>query len=715
MSTTALQAPNRPAQRLGHSFSPRLFLSELLLKQWFEPVIPFTVMIALALYFSLTIKDYATLANALSLMRLFAEFGFVSLGMALSLISGGIDLSVGAIFAFCNFTALFCLFVLGLPVGLAVVATLLTGALIGAGNGLLIGYLKARPFLTTLVTLIIVRAGVNLLNERFATVFATTSIDSDAWDFLGEGSVLGIPVNAAALIVVLLIGHIFLSRSRYGWHLTAIGASRKAARHAGIRVERMLLMTYTLSGLLCGASGIFYAARQGSTDSTTGVGWEFQALTAVIIGGASVLGGRGTVWRAMLGAIIIFMMTNGLVRIGIPGYITLSITGVILLVAVGVDVKWAKNRGKVIQKIYVNPAVLSLSPAPSIERGSKSPYAQNDRLVGAEAIGLDQVEGPEDVILDRQDRLYGSTRDGNIIRFSGERFEKREVFAHIGGRPYGMQFDKDENLIVCVGGMGVYGVRPSGEVFKVTDETNRTWSKLNDDSRLRMADDLDIAPDGKIFFSDCTTRYEMTTNTLDILEGRPNGRVVCYDPATKKTHTVINRFYFPNGICVSHDGRSVLIASTSACRIFRYWLAGPNAGQTEIMIDELPGNPDNINRASDGNYWLALVGIRSPAYDLSCRKPAFRRRMVKQVPADEWLAPGLNHGCILKFDEAGNVLESYWDPTGVAHSTVTSMREHKGYLYLGGLENNRIGRIKLDGADPTWTGYAAYWGNKRRA
>jgi len=714
MSTTALQAPNRSAQRLRNSWSPRLFLSELLLKQWFEPVIPFTVMIGLAVYFSLTIKDYGTAANTLSLMRLFAEFGFVALGMAFTLISGGIDLSVGAIFALCNFSALFCLFVLGFPAWLVVLATLLTGAVVGAGNGILIGYLKARPFLTTLVTLIILRAGVNLLNERFATIFATNSVGSDAWDFLGEGSILGIPVNAATLIAALFIGHIFLSRSRYGWHLTAIGASRRAARHAGIRVERMLLGTYILSGVLCAAGGVFYAARQGSTDSTTGVGWEFQALTAVIIGGASVLGGRGTVWRAILGAIIIFMMTNGFVRIGIPGYITSSIIGVILLVAIGVDVKWAKNRGKVIQKIYVNPARIPLSRSPSIAVDGGSPFAQNDRLVGAEAIGLDQVEGPEDVILDRQDRVYGSTRDGNIIRFSGEGFEKRELFAHIGGRPYGMQFDKDENLIVCVGGMGVYGVKPNGEVFKVTDETNRTWTKLNDDSRVRMADDLDIAPDGKIYFSDCTTRYETTTAFVDIQEGRPNGRVLCHDPATGRTRPIIKSFYFPNGMCVTHDGRAVLIASTSACRIFRHWIAGPNSGKTEILIDELPGLPDNINRASDGNYWLALVGVRTPTFDLAARKAAFRRRMVKQVPTDEWLSPGLNHGCVVKFDDAGNALESYWDPTGIAHSTVTSMREHKGYLYLGGLENNRIGRIRLQGADPTWTGYAAYWGDKRR-
>jgi ribose transport system permease protein len=714
MSTTVLQAPDERTQRLRYSWSPRLFLSELLLKQWFEPIIPFTVMVALVIYFSLTIKDYGSLGNAVSLMRLFAEFGFIALGMAFCLISGGIDLSVGAIFALCNFAALFCLFVLGLPAWLVVLGTLLTGGVVGACNGILIGYLKARPFLTTLVTLIILRASVNLLNERFATVFATNSVESDAWDFLGEGSILGVPVNAAALIVVLLIGHVFLSRSRYGWHLTAIGASRKAARHAGIRVSRMLLMTYILSGVLCAAGGIFYAARQGSTDSTTGVGWEFQALTAVIIGGASVAGGRGTVWRAMIGAIIIFVITNGLVRIGIPGYITSAITGVILLAAIGVDVKWSKNRGKIIQKIYVNPAVLPLSPAPSIKRGSGSPYQQNDRLVGAEAIGLDQVEGPEDVILDRQDRLYGSTRDGNIIRFSGKRFEKREVFAHIGGRPYGMQFDKDENLIVCVGGMGVYGVKPSGEVFKVADETSRSWTKLNDDSRIRMADDLDIAPDGKIYFSDCTTRYEASNYPLEVVEGRPNGRVLCYDPATGATSKLIKSFYFPNGVCIAHDGWSVLIASTTDCRVYRHWLAGPSSGTTQILIDEVPGNPDNINRASDGNYWLALVGIRTPSFDLSMRKAAFRRRMAKQVPLDEWLGPNLNYGCVVKFDEAGNILETFWDPTGTSHASVTSIREHKGYLYLGGIENNRIGRIKLDGADPTWTGFEAYWGSKRR-
>src|SRR6195256_3483508 len=219
---------NSFGMRLRASLSPRLLLSERLLKQWFEPVIPFTVMIVLLVWFAATIPNYAGLENLLSLMRLYAEFGFVALAMAFSLISGGIDLSVGAIFAACNFAALYFLFVLELPVWAAVPATLAVGAVIGGVNGLLIGYLKARPFLTTLVTLIILRASVNLLNERYATVFATNSVDSDAWDFLGEGYVLGVPINAAALIVVLLVGHLFLSRPRFGCHRTAIGASRKA-------------------------------------------------------------------------------------------------------------------------------------------------------------------------------------------------------------------------------------------------------------------------------------------------------------------------------------------------------------------------------------------------------------------------------------------------------------------------------------------------------
>ncbi len=701
-------------RRLRYRWSLRLILSELLLKPWMEPAIPFMVMLALIAYFGAVVPHYASISNFQSLLRLFGESGFVALAMGFIVISGGIDLSVGAIFAVANFTALALFKIFELPPGLVILGTLAVGAVAGAANGLLVGYLKARPFLTTLVTLIILRASVDLLSQAYSTEFATSSAESDAWDFLGGGFVLGIPTNMAALFVVLVIGHIFLSRSRPGWHITAIGSSRKAARHAGIRVEFVLFCTYVLSGVLSAAGGLFYAARQNSASSDTGYGWEVQALTAVVLGGVSLAGGKGTVWRATIGAIIVFLLVNGFVRMGIEGNLTSAVLGLILLAAVGIDVKWSKNRGKAIQKIYVNPTIIEYAPAPSLARGSGSPYAENDRLLNAEAIGLNQVEGPEDVILDRQDRLYAGTREGWIIRFSGPNFEHREVFARIGGRPFGLAFDKDENLIVCVGGMGLYGVKPDGTVYKLTDETNRTWYKLNDDSRLRLADDLDIAPDGKIYFSEATIRYEATSWDMDGIEGRGNGRLICYDPATNTTRTVLKNLVFPNGVCLAHDGKSILYASTWLCKIFRYWIDGPKKGQVETFVDNLPGNPDNINRSSDGGYWLAMVGIRAPAYDLAMRKPEFRLRMLKQIPRDEWLYPGINNGCIVKFNEQGQPLESYWDPGGKSHPTLTSMREHKGYLYLGGLENNRIGRVKIEGADPTWSGWESYWGNRRR-
>ena len=699
-------------RRLRYRWSFRVFLSELLSKTWMEPAIPFAVMVALVIYFSIVVPNFATTQNYAELLRQFSEFGFVAIAMALVIISGGIDLSVGAIFGIVNMFALILLGVFEVPLAVAVLASLAGGALLGAFNGFLVGYMKARPFLTTMVTLIVYRACIEILNTEYSVKLAAVSFDHPVWTFLGEGDVFGLPANAAVLAAVYVAGHVFLSRSRPGWHITAVGSNRKAARHSGIKVERVLFSTYVLSGILCALGGVFYAARQSSAGTDSGVGLEVSALTAVVLGGVSLSGGKGTVGRAMIGAVIVFVLVNGMVRMGVPGSVTSVGLGFILLLAVGFDVKWAKHRASAIQKIYVNPALVEFAPMPEIRRGSASPFAENDRLTDSLAIGLDQVEGPEDVILDRHDRVYGSTRDGEIIRFSGEKFDKREVFARLGGRPLGMAFDREENLICCVGGMGLYGVRPSGEVFKLTDQTNRTWYKLNDDSRLRLADDLDIAPDGKIYFSEATIRYEMHSWHVDGVEGRGNGRLICYDPATNTTRTIIKNMVFPNGVCVAHDGQSVLVCSTWLCKIHRYWIDGPRKGELEVFSENFPGYLDNINRASDGGYWVALAGIRYPVFDLAMRSPQFRYRMVKEIPVDEWIFPGVNNGCVIKLDANGKPLESYWDPGGGKHPTITSMREHKGYLYLGGLENNRIGRIDLQGVDRTWTGWESYWGDR---
>jgi ribose transport system permease protein len=410
-----------------------------------------------------------------------------------------------------------------------------------------------------------------------------------------------------------------------------------------------------------------------------------------------------------MGALFVLILSNNLTNFGVSGPVNSTILGCVLITAVFVDMRWLRNRHKWLSKIYVSPAYLQLPPPP-LATDANSPYALNDKLRSVEIIGLGQIDGPEDVILDRDDNLYCGTRHGDIVRFFGPDHTRHEVFAHIGGHPLGMQFDRDGNLLVCIGGMGLYKVTPRQEVIKLTDETNRSLLSVVDDSRLRLADDLDIAPDGRVYFSEATVRYEQEEWATDALESRGNGRIICYDPRTGTTKTEIHRRVFPNGVCMANDGVSFLFAESWIATINRYYFDGPKKGTIETVVSNLPGYPDNINRASDGNYWAALLGMRTPALDLALSMPGFRRRMARRVAPDLWLYPNINTGCVVKFDEQGNILDALWDLGGQNHPMITSMREHRGYLYLGGVSNNRIGRYKLPGADPNWNAQDFYWG-----
>jgi ribose transport system permease protein len=416
------------------------------------------------------------------------------------------------------------------------------------------------------------------------------------------------------------------------------------------------------------------------------------------------------VTKALVGTLIVLLVTNGLTSLSAPGGVTRMVLAAILLVAAMIDVRWLKNRQRIISKVYVSPAYHALPPSPDCSESGGTRYALNNKLRDVQLIGLGRIEAPEDVILDRDDNLYAGSRHGDIIRFFAPDYERIEVYAHIGGQPLGLAFDRDDNLHVCIGGMGLYRVTPDRRVELVTDETNRSLSSINDDSRLRLADDLDIADDGRIFFSEATVRYEMHEWPVDGLEARGNGRIICYDPRDRSTRTVLRDLKFPNGICIASDGQSILFAETWGCCVKRWWFDGPRKGQVQTVIDDLPGYPDNINLASDGHYWLAVVGMRCPAYDLAMRMPAFRKHMALRVPVDEWLFPNINTGCVLKFSEAGEILETFWDLGGQNHPMITSMREHRGHLYLGGISNNRIGRYKLQGADPNFVQYEKRWG-----
>lgn len=699
-----------PLTRLRYRYLSGRLVGEILQKSWIDSAIPAVALMVTAAVMAGLIPGVFNVAYLSDLSRQLAEFGLVALGLTIVILSGGIDLSVGSIFALCVLASLTGMNVLGLPFGVSLAMALGTGFLCGLLNGTLIGYLRLRAFITTLVTLVIYRAIYDIIFPRLASGIVGNMPDSFLWDWLGFGDVGGLPVSFAIFVVLAVAIHVTLSRLRPGWHLRAVGGARKSAYNAGINVKLVVCGAYVASGLLTAIAAFLFSARLGSTGADTGIGMEITVLTAVVVGGVSLGGGRGSVGNAIIGAVIILILTNGLIRLGSPGSVNQLLIGLILVLAVLFDAKWVKNRAKVLSKVYVSPTYLAL---PDRAAPDADAFALNDRLGATELIGLGDVEGPEDVVLDRDDNLYTGTRHGTIVRFLAPDYGRSEVFARIGGHPLGLAFAPDGDLYTCVGGMGVYRVSPDGTVSKVTDETNRSWFSVINDARLRLPDDLDIAPDGRIFFSEATIRYEMADWVVDALEGRGNGRLICFDPATGRTRTVLRHLVFPNGITICRDGQSLLFAETWACRISRYWFDGPRKGTVEVVVADLPGYPDNINLGSDGTYWVALLGLRTPTFDLAMRKPGFRRRMARRLAADEWLFPNINRGCVVRITENGTVREVLWDRAGENHPSITSTCEHKGWLYLGGVSNNRIGRVRLEGADETWTVAGAREGTGR--
>ena len=692
---------------------PDHILGEILSKNWIDNAIPFLFLIIAIVVFGSLIPDFFAVGGLGDQARELGEIIFVVLGMTVVMLAGGIDLSVGSTFALSNFITLALFNWQGWPIGVAVFCALLAGAAVGLLNGILVGYLRLRAFLTTLVTLIIIRAIDDTLVLKYSVVVGTPTTTSDIWDFISDSDVYGVPVVFIVAIVVGIIGHVFLTRTRPGWHILAVGGSRRSAHNAGLSVRRTVAMTYVISGVMAAAGGVFYASRLSAAGANTGLGLEVTALTAAVLGGNSLGGGRGSVAKALLGAVIVLIINNSLVRLGLKSGAGSLVLGIVLLIAVAIDVRWLKNRLKVLSRIYVSPSYFKMTPAPSTAEGSDSPYAVNDKLRDVELIGLGEIDGAEDPILDIDDNLYFGNRQGDIIRYFGPDHKRSEIYVHIGGTPLGMAFDKQGNLVCCVAGMGLYQVlKDTREIVKLADETNRTFLSIIDDSRMRLADDLDIAPDGRIFFSEATIRFDQHEWMVDALEARGNGRIICYDPRDKSTKTIIPKIRFPNGVCLAHDAKSIYYATTWGCTVERYWLEGPKAGKVETLIANLPGYADNINRSSDGNYWLAIVGMRTPAFDLALRKPGFRRRMVQRVAQDEWLYPQMNVGNVIKFTDSGEVIDCLWDKRGINHPMLTSCNEHKGYLYLGGVFNNRVGKYKIPGADPNFTNQGSYWGAK---
>ena len=699
--------PRVQKQRAVLSF--RRIVSDLLNRNWIEGAIPFVTFFVLATVILITTDGYFAPSNLNTLAQYSSDAAIVTIAMLLVVAIGGIDLSVGSSFALCAFVALYLFHIAELAIYFVFLLTIFCGILVGFVNGFLTGILGCGALLATLGTMITVRGIFVIASQAYLVEISNSARFDEAWEYIGYENFLGVPISFWVLVAVTITVYLMFKHTRFGWHILAVGGNRKAARHASIDLKRVILLSYMLAGALVGLAAFLFAARQNSAGSDTGVGLEFLVLTGLVLGLGGFTPGRGSVFSTLLGFSTIYILGNVLVNAGFRGDFVNGMMGLILVAVLAIDMKYRKERHRILARAYLDPASMKVDPA--LDLGDMALENGTTKLDGAILLGVGEVDGPEDVILDRKGNLYCGTRDGRIMRLFAPDYKRVETYAKTGGRPLGLAFDPEDNLIVCIAGMGLYKISGPDQIERLTSQTSRSWSSIEDDRQIRMADDLDIAPDGRIYFSDATKRYEMETWSLDLLEGRPNGRLLCYDPALGTTKTVCDNMVFPNGVCLTHDGRHLLVASTWTCSILIFDLDRMQDGP-RYFVQGLPGYPDNINRASDGGYWIALAGMRSPVIDLAMEDPGFRLRMAKSVPPTNWLFGNLNIGGVLKLDARGKIVDAYWDKSDGPLYMITSMREHRGSLFLGGVTNNKIGRIDLENADKEWDGPDSYWSKR---
>jgi sugar lactone lactonase YvrE len=329
--------------------------------------------------------------------------------------------------------------------------------------------------------------------------------------------------------------------------------------------------------------------------------------------------------------------------------------------------------------VPIEPVAWQPPPAPA-ETGL---YAPNDRLRAVEWLGRGEIRGPEATAIDREGRVYTGTLDGRVLRLdpASGRFA---TFAATGGRPLGMAFDAAGTLYVCDAVRGLLAVSPGGEV--------RGLVAAHDGVRFGFTDDVDVAPDGTVYFSDATSRFGPGRHREDILEHRGSGRLFAYHPDRGALDLLLGGLEFANGVAVAGDGSYVLVNETGAYRVTRYWLTGPRRGTAEPFFENLPGLPDNVTWSpSRQAFWVALFSPRVRALDLLAGAP-FLRRVVLRLPL--WVQPDAARSAwALAIDEQSRVVESLRDASPTAYAPLTSVRERDGVLWLGSLEREALGRM----------------------
>ncbi|MFC6446663.1 ABC transporter permease [Shinella zoogloeoides] len=305
----------------------------------------FFALIAIIVVFSLMSPNYFTVSNFLIMASHVAIFGLLAIGMLLVILNGGIDLSVGSTLGLAGVVAGFLMQGVTLPpfgvilypaVWVVVVLTCLLGAVVGAVNGILIAYLRVPAFVATLGVLYVAR-GIALLMTNGLTynnLGGRPELGNTGFDWLGFNRLAGVPIGVLVLLVFAVACHILLARTAFGRWLYSSGGNERAAELSGVPVKRVKITVYVLSGICAAVAGLVLSSQLTSAGPTAGTTYELTAIAAVVIGGAALTGGRGTVIGTMLGAFVIGFLSDGLVIIGVSAYWQTVFTGAVIVTAV---------------------------------------------------------------------------------------------------------------------------------------------------------------------------------------------------------------------------------------------------------------------------------------------------------------------------------------------------------------------------------------------
>ena len=326
-----------------------------------------------------------------------------------------------------------------------------------------------------------------------------------------------------------------------------------------------------------------------------------------------------------------------------------------------------------------------------VNQGIADPFGADDRLRHATGIQLGEHFGPEDVTAGQDGRLYATTRGGKILQIDG--YGKVREFADLGGRALGIESDADGSLVAANAYLGLQRISMDGKVDLLIDEVGGR--------PLVYANDLAIAADGKIYFSEASTKFgaEASAGTyegslLDIMEHGGHGQIIAFDPASGDAEVIIEGLQFANGVAISEDQSFLLIAETGSYRILKHSLTGPAAGNTAVLVDNLPGFPDNINNGENGRFWVGLVAPRVDIVDTLSDRP-FLRKALQRLPAS--MRPKAEpYSHVIAINGNGEVLMNLRDPAAKFPS-LTGVYETRSSLYLTRLFGSEL--PVLDKAD----------------